>query len=98
MVRFGPAGWTYKDWEGVVYPRPKPRGFDPLVFLADYFDTIEINSTFYRPVGPKVAQTWADRVQGNSRFRFTAKANRRFTHERKEAWTKRELKENCKAF
>ena len=47
-IRIGPAGWSYPDWEGQVYPKPKPRGFDPLRYLAQYFDTIEINSTFYR--------------------------------------------------
>ena len=88
VVRYGPAGWTYKDWEGVVYPRPKPRGFDPLEFLAGYFDTVEINSTFYRPAAAKVAAQWAERVSGNRRFRFTARLYRRFTHER-EAWTRR---------
>ena len=28
MIRVGTAGWKYKDWDGVVYPKPKPRGFD----------------------------------------------------------------------
>ena len=41
MVRTGPAGWSYRDWEGIVYPRPRPPGFDPLASLAGYFDTIE---------------------------------------------------------
>ena len=49
MIRIGPAGWSYKDWEGVVYPMPKPKGFHEATYLAQYFDTIEINSTFYRP-------------------------------------------------
>jgi uncharacterized protein YecE (DUF72 family) len=34
MIRVGPAGWSYKDWEGIVYPAEKPRGFDPLAYLA----------------------------------------------------------------
>jgi hypothetical protein len=38
LIRVGPAGWRYKDWEGVVYPKPKPRGFDELVYLPRYFD------------------------------------------------------------
>jgi len=42
-LRFGPAGWLYKDWEGIVYPREKPKGFDPLRYIADFFDTIEVN-------------------------------------------------------
>jgi len=32
-----------------VYPKPKPKKFDPLRYLSDFFDTVEINSTFYRP-------------------------------------------------
>src|SRR3982750_3025717 len=61
MIRFGPAGFLYKDWEGVVYPSPRPRGFDPLAYLANYFDTVEINSTFYGPARPSTAQSWARR-------------------------------------
>ena len=30
MIRVGPAGWSYADWEGAVYPRRKPAGFHPL--------------------------------------------------------------------
>lgn len=46
MIRIGPAGWKYKDWEGVVYPNPAPRGFDPLAYIAEYFTTVEINSSY----------------------------------------------------
>ena len=86
MVRVGVAGWDYRDWWGVVYPLPKPRGFDPLTYLARYFDTIEINSTFYRPAAPKSAASWAARVTENPRFKFTAKLWQRFTHERDTPW------------
>src|SRR5204863_5087054 len=51
-VRVGTAGWSYQDWNGVVYPRPRPRGFDPLVMMSELFDTIEINATFYRTPAP----------------------------------------------
>lgn len=93
VIRVGPAGWSYKDWEGVVYPKARPRGFDPLEFLAHYFDTLEINSTFYRPHPRSVAKQWLERVAPFSSFRFTAKLYRRFTHERKEAWTGEEVRE-----
>jgi uncharacterized protein YecE (DUF72 family) len=79
-LRVGPAGWNYKDWEGIVYP-PGGRSFDPLAFLADYCDTIEINSSFYRPPRPEDAANWARRVQNNPRFRFTAKAWQKLSHE-----------------
>jgi len=82
LTRIGPAGWSYKDWWGIVYPLPKPRGFNELSFLAKYFDTIEINVTFYRPLAAKTAAAWAERIEQNARFRFTAKLWRGFTHER----------------
>jgi uncharacterized protein YecE (DUF72 family) len=91
MIRVGTAGWDYPDWQGVVFPKPKPRGFDPLAYLAGYFRTIEVNSTFYRPAAAKVAASWADRVADNRSFRFTAKLWRRFTHERATAWTAEEV-------
>jgi uncharacterized protein YecE (DUF72 family) len=42
-MRIGLAGWSYPDWKGRVYPPKPPCGFDPLEYLAGYFDTIEIN-------------------------------------------------------
>ena len=54
-VRFGPAGWMYKDWEGIVYPKPKPPHFDQLAYIADFFDMVEINSSFYGPPAPKTS-------------------------------------------
>ena len=87
MIRVGCAGWSFRDWDGVVYPKPKPKRFDPLVFLAGYFDTIELNTTFYYPARESSADSWLRRCEVNPRFRFTAKLWRRFTHERTEAWT-----------
>jgi len=83
-LRVGPAGWNYKDWEGVVYPTGAGKSFDPLSYLADYFDTVEINSSFYSPPRPGDAASWARRVRNNPRFRFTAKAWQRLSHERGE--------------
>lgn len=88
MILFGPAGWAYDDWKGLVYPDPKPKGFDPLEYLASYFDTIEVNSTFYRPARRSAGESWVRRVEHNPDFLFTAKLWKRFTHERKEAWSK----------
>ncbi|WP_224249251.1 DUF72 domain-containing protein [Hyalangium gracile] len=92
MIRFGPAGWTYRDWEGVVYPKPKPRGFDPLVAMAALFDTIELNTSFYAPITPRNAHLWLERTEFNPNFRFTAKLWKRFTHERSEPWTAEDVR------
>ena len=85
LIRIGPAGWSYKDWEGVVYPQKPGPKFDPLEYLARFFDTIEINSSFYRPPAATTATSWAKRVVDNRRFKFTAKLHRIFTHERGKA-------------
>jgi uncharacterized protein YecE (DUF72 family) len=76
----GPAGWSYPDWDGVVYPSRKNTSFDPLEFIASYFNLVEINSTFYRIPEPSVTRRWTKRVERNSSFRFTAKLHRNFTH------------------
>jgi uncharacterized protein YecE (DUF72 family) len=93
MIRFGPAGWSYKDWEGIVYPQPKPKDFDALAYIAGFFDVVEVNSTFYRPARESVARSWLERVGHNPDFRFTAKLWRRFTHERKSAWGAEEVEQ-----
>jgi uncharacterized protein YecE (DUF72 family) len=81
-ILVGPAGWSYADWEGIVYPRCKPRSFHEAAYLAQYFDTIEINTSFYNPLRPEVVKSWVEKVQGNPSFKFTAKLWKRFTHER----------------
>lgn len=55
MIRIGPAGWKYKDWEGIVYPNPAPRGFNPLAYIADYFTTVEISQRII----PRFSSVWA---------------------------------------
>ena len=84
-IRIGPAGWSYKDWEGIVYPQKPGAKFDPLEYLARFFDTIEINSSFYRPFTAAVAKSWTRRVAAAADFTFTAKLHRVFTHERGKA-------------
>ena len=79
-VYVGPAGWSYEDWQGVVYPYPKPPKFDPLVYLSRFFDLIEVNSTFYRPPTRGITESWARRVRERERFRFTVKVFKEFTH------------------
>jgi uncharacterized protein YecE (DUF72 family) len=80
QIRIGPAGWSYKDWEGTVYP-PHGSKFDHLAYLASFFDTIEINSPFYRIPPPTHAKSWVRRVADNPNFKFTTKVFRGFTHD-----------------
>jgi uncharacterized protein YecE (DUF72 family) len=80
-VRVGPAGWSYTDWAGYVYPTRRPKGFHEATYLAQFFDTIEINTSFYGPMRADHAKSWVERVSANPRFLFTAKLWQRFTHE-----------------
>ena len=84
MIRVGVAGWSYDDWEGIVYPARKPARFDRLAYLAGFFDTLEINSTFYRIPEIKTTLSWTRRVKERQGFRFTAKLYQGFTHKRTE--------------
>jgi uncharacterized protein YecE (DUF72 family) len=82
VIRFGPAGWEYRDWAGIVYPKPVGRSFDRLRHLARFFATVEVNATFYRPFPEDTAARWCERVADFPDFRFGAKVWRRLTHER----------------
>ena len=81
-IRIGTAGWSYKDWEGIFYPPGmRQRRVHPLEYLARFFDTAEINTSFYGPLKPELAKLWCRRVAAvNPRFLFTAKLYRAFTH------------------
>lgn len=79
-IRIGPAGWSYPDWEGIVYPSPRPRDFRESSYLAQFFDTIEINTSFYQPIRPQLAEQWIEQIAGNPRFQFTAKVWQKLTH------------------
>ena len=81
LVRVGPAGWSYPDWSGYVYPTHRSKGFHEATYLAGFFDTIEINTSFYQPLRPDHAASWVDRVAANPAFLFTAKLWQRFTHD-----------------
>jgi len=81
-ILVGPAGWSYTDWAGIVYPHHKPRGFHEAAYLAQFFDAIEINTSFYSPPRAEVVKAWVTKVAFNPNFKFSAKLWKRFTHER----------------
>jgi len=82
QVRIGTAGWSYKDWDGIFYPSGmQRRKIHPLEFLARFFDTTEINTSFYGPLKPELAKLWCRKAAAvNPGFLFTAKLYRAFTH------------------
>jgi len=79
-IKIGVAGWSYDDWQGIVYPENLGSKLR-VEYLAGYFDLIEINSSFYGHIRPTVGKQWCRMASGvNPRFTFTAKLNRAFTH------------------
>lgn len=81
IIRVGVAGWSYADWKGYVYPERKVKGFHEAEYLAQFFDMIEVNTSFYGPIRPEHARLWLEKVAANARFMFTAKLLQRFTHD-----------------
>jgi uncharacterized protein YecE (DUF72 family) len=81
-ILVGPAGWSYADWRGRVYPERAGTKFDTLALVAKYFDVVEINSSFYYPPRPESARAWLERAAHNPNFIFTAKLHKVFTHKR----------------
>src|SRR5262249_7406098 len=75
-------GWSYKDWDGVLYPPEVTRKkIHPVEFLARYFDVIEINTSFYGHIRPELGRLWCRKAAAvNPDFLFTAKLHRSFTH------------------
>ncbi|MFX1295615.1 MAG: DUF72 domain-containing protein [Promethearchaeota archaeon] len=80
-IRLGCSGWSYNDWKVVFYKSGiTSKGMLP--FYAKIFDTVEINSTFYRlPSTPLIPQSWVKRTPDN--FIFAVKFPKRFTHTQK---------------
>jgi len=81
-ILIGTAGFSYKDWEGTVYPKDLKRlKIHPLEYLAQFFGCCEINTSFYGHIRPETGKHWAAMVSAvNPRFLFTAKLNQAFTH------------------
>jgi uncharacterized protein YecE (DUF72 family) len=81
QTRIGTAGWSYKDWEGVVYPPEVQRKkVHALEYLAHFLDVVEINTSFYGHIKPELAKLWVRKVAFNPNFMFTAKLHQSFTH------------------
>ncbi len=78
----GTAGWSYEDWEGIVYPVTKGRGFHALPYLAGYIDIVEVNSTFYRPADPALVRSWLRKIEPFPDFLLALKLHQAFTHAR----------------
>jgi uncharacterized protein YecE (DUF72 family) len=80
-ILVGTSGWSYPSgagtWNGVFYPKKK-AGFDDLKFYAEHFNTVEVNSSFYRVPAIDATRAWARRTPKD--FEFSLKLYQKFTH------------------
>jgi uncharacterized protein YecE (DUF72 family) len=76
-VRIGCSGWMYDDWRGRLYPErtPKRRWLEA---YSEQFDTVEVNSTFYRLARRDAVAGWVEQTPAG--FLFAVKASRYLTH------------------
>ena len=80
MILVGTSGYNYPEWKGSFYPADLPTK-KMLPYYAGKFPTVEINYTFYRMPTPKLIAGW--RAQVPPEFRFTLKAPKRITHDKR---------------
>lgn len=90
-VRIGCSGWMYGDWRGRLYPERQPQR-RWLELYAQRFDTVEVNSTFYRLARRDAVADWV--AQTPPGFVFAVKASRYLTHVRR----LREIREGVARF
>jgi uncharacterized protein YecE (DUF72 family) len=76
-VRVGCSGWNYASWRERLYPKGLGTG-RWLERYAEVFDTVEVNSTFYRLARPEAVRRWVDQTPPD--FLFTVKSSRYLTH------------------
>ncbi len=80
VVHVGTSGYNYPEWKGSFYPENLAAS-KMLPYYGERFSTVEINYTFYRMPTAKLVTGWAAQVPPD--FRFTLKAPKRITHDRK---------------
>ena len=76
-IRIGSCAWSFEDWRGVFYPHDLPESHW-LQFYAEYFPTVEVDSTFHAAPAEKSVRHWAEETPAS--FRFACKLPRQITH------------------
>jgi uncharacterized protein YecE (DUF72 family) len=79
-IYIGTSGWQYYHWKGKFYPEDLPSK-DFLKFYSKYFNTVEVNTSFYHFTKKSTFEKWQNEV--NKDFLFSIKLHRLFTHFRK---------------
>jgi uncharacterized protein YecE (DUF72 family) len=79
-IYIGTSGWQYYHWKGKFYPEDLSSK-DFLKFYSKYFNTVEVNTSFYHFTKKSTFEKWQKEL--NKNFLFSIKLHRLFTHFRK---------------
>jgi uncharacterized protein YecE (DUF72 family) len=79
QLHIGTSGWSFPGGEGTWKGHFYPTGTrDELVYYSQFFNAVEINTTFYQPLNPTYSERWVKKTPPD--FKFTAKLWQKFTH------------------
>jgi uncharacterized protein YecE (DUF72 family) len=79
-IKIGTSGYSFEDWRGNFYPAQIAKG-KMLDHYQAYFNTVEINSTYYRIPHPAIMYNIVKKTK--TEFDFFVKANQTLTHQRR---------------
>jgi uncharacterized protein YecE (DUF72 family) len=80
-IQVGCSGWSYDDWVGKFYPieLAKKKG-EWFSYYSEYFNTVEINSTFYRPPNDFQIKSWIKKAKDKKDFEYSVRMPQLVTH------------------
>ncbi len=79
-IRIGTSGWHYRHWVGTFYPAGL-KSTEMFAYYRRFFDTVELNNSFYRLPTPEALRAWRDSAPAG--FSFAVKGSRFLTHNKK---------------
>ncbi len=89
-IHIGTSGWSYEHWQGILYPHGIQR-WERLPYYLQRYQTVELNSSFYRWPAPATFKSWQRRLPDG--FLMSVKAPRHLTHTQRlfgpERWIER---------
>lgn len=82
QIYVGTTGWAYPESYPVFYPKKQTKFFDWLRYYSDYFNVVEVNTTFYQFLKPQNIDDWLTKINDVPDFSFIIKLHQNFTHRR----------------
>jgi uncharacterized protein YecE (DUF72 family) len=91
--KIGTSGWNYTSWKINFYPKDCPQS-QWLEYYSQYFDTVELNATFYRFFKADIYQRWYNRTPEG--FKYVVKVPGYITHRKQLLDATNQIQTFCK--